>query len=338
MKRLLILVLAALLIFGCASQTTKTPAGGENASPGGGTTAPANTSGGTPPGGETTPSGGETTPSGGTTTPPAESAFAAYDLAVKDVALNTSDLVVSYRQTATVTVDYEGKQKPTRYKVTFYDNGDLVATKTVDAPKSEEKVSFVFLPLEDTTHALKAKVELFDDEKVREDGPASNNEFSRSFDVSPIGMTSGDSGKEITTTLYQAQQFTVQNKIGIGTVWVYLKADSAPSDVQLLVELRDDSGGKPNKVLKTSRIDARSIGAPQWYALSYGLNSVFLTPGKYWVVMYLDEPSANKPVWIGTGSDSFEGNSATQDKSSGYGNIWNAAQGDSAFKVSTVPQ
>ncbi len=267
--------------------------------------------------------------------PPAESTYANYDLQIKDMILNTSTPTLSQYSTLSVKVAYEGKQKPSRYKVSYYDGTTLMESKTVNVPQQTEIVNFNWLALSDGTHGLKAIVELFEDEKVIEDGPANNNAMEKQFEIMPIGTPAAAGGKEISKQFKRGQQFIVSNNIGIGRISIYLKADKKPDDVLLAVELRQDNFNKPGSAIKSSRISARDISAAQWYKFSYGLNGVFLTPGKYWIVVYLDEESANKPVWV-SGSD-YDGKSAVLDTKEGYGNIWKEDSGNFAFRVSTTP-
>ncbi|MFA5077081.1 MAG: CARDB domain-containing protein [Candidatus Micrarchaeia archaeon] len=335
MNKFVILALAAIMLVGCTQQVPKLP---NVTIPG---TTPSvnvtvNTSGTTQTSGQgqqanQTDSTGQT---GGQTV----SSFNHYDLFVKDVSFNTSAPVVSFFTTMTVKVGYEGKMKPAKYKITYYDNNDLVQSKTILAPKEEESASFYWLPVSDGNHALRIVVETLD-ETTTEDGPASNNQVERSLGVLPIGVSGGSSGKEITTRFYRAQQFEVQNKIGIGAVSLYLKSDRMPKDVQLVVQLRRDDLGKPGigaNILKTDYLSAKSIDAPQWFTISYGTNGLYLDQGKYWVVAYLAEDSPDSPQWINSAT-SYPGASAVLDKTEGYGNIWNSDSGSFAFEVSTSP-
>lgn len=264
------------------------------------------------------------------------SQYATYDLSIKDIAFNVSP-ILSFHTKLSVKVTYEGQSKPSRYKVTYYDNEMLRESKIVNSPGPEETVVFFWLPFSDGKHVIKVVVESLDEVNL-EDGPKSNNEFEKNLDVAPISFTSEETGKEISARYYRAQQFIVQNKIGIGSIAVYLKANERVDDVQMGLELRRDDFNKPGKVIRTSWLAAKDlwVGSPQWVTISYGVNGVYLEPGKYWIALYLAEDSVNKPVWIGASVDSYEGKSAILDKEEGYGNIWREDSGDFTFKVSTA--
>lgn len=272
-----------------------------------------------------------------TITPPI-SPYANYNLAIEGVGLNNTP-TVSFFSTLSVKVSYEGGKAPSKYKVTYYDNGNLVEAKTVTSPSAEETVQFFWLPLSDGQHTLRMRVDSLD-EVVTEDGPAADNEVQQSSDVQSIGLFDGDSGKEVSVRYWRAQQFIVQNKIGIGSISVYLRANERPDDVQIGLELRRDDFNKPGTKMKGNWLSATDIwvGAPQWLKVSYGTNGVYLEPGKYWIVLYLQESSANNPVWVRADADAYAGKSAQLDKEEGYGNIWHDDTGDYAFKVSTLPQ
>ncbi|VVB97959.1 Uncharacterised protein [uncultured archaeon] len=330
MKRFLVLLAIAVLLLGCTQPIA--PGGGNQS---GGHVTPSNTT----PGGSTPNSSGSGTQTGnGTQTnqPPA-SQFANYDLSIAQITLNTTQPTVSFFSGLNVEVKYDGMQKPSRYKVTYYDNGNLVETKTVASPSADEKVSFVWLPTTDGAHTINATVETYEEEKLKEDGPASNNGLSADFTVPPIMTVEGSDSLQFNSRFYRAQQFIVQNKIGIGTIAVDLKADQPIGDVPLIIELREDSGDKPATLLRTTTLSAKYLGSPQWYTISYGTNGVYLTKSKYWIVVYLGGDSENSPAWV-TASGQYDGKSSVLDKSSGYGNVWSQQQGAFAFKVSTTPQ
>ncbi|MDD5337460.1 MAG: CARDB domain-containing protein [Candidatus ainarchaeum sp.] len=338
MNKLIILALVAIVLVGC-TQVPKMP---NVTLPGTHANVSANTTPGIVPPVNQDQQGtqGQNASEGQNATQNAtqQSAFNHYDLSIKDVSFNTSAPVVSFFTTMTVTVGYEGKLKPAKYQVTYYDNNELVQSKTIGptpAPTEEETASFYWLPTSDGTHTLKVVVESLDG-ATPEDGPASNNQMEKQVTVLPIGVFDGTVGKEVTARFYRAQQFTVQNKIGIGTLFLYLKSDRTPKDVQMVVEIRKDSVDTPGAVVKTKYLSAKNINTLQWFPVSYGTNGLYLEQGKYWVVLYLAEDSPDNPQWMYT-TDTYPGKSAVLDKTQSYGNIWSIDSGAFAFKISTSP-
>lgn len=340
MKKLVFaFALAALMLFGCTQLSG--PSGAKNTT--GAPVAAANVTQGTASGQANTSAGAanNTAPNGTANASAPEtpvSRFAHYDLSVSDIRMNTTNPSLSFYNGLSATVRYEGQTKPSRYQVIFSEGGDPITAKTVESPNPEENVSFDWLALADGDHNVTVSVQTFADEKVTEDGPTSNNAVSSVIRISPIGTVPGDGGYEVDGRYKRAQEFVVGHRIGVGSVELYLKADARPDDVPLVVEIRRNDVNAPgmsSPPLKQTRLSAKDIGPAAWYRVSYGVNGLYLDPGKYWIVAYLEDNSNSNPTWV-SGS-AYGEQSAVLDRESGSGNIWTAGGGAYAFRVSTSP-
>ncbi|MBU0586160.1 hypothetical protein KJ780_01475 [Candidatus Micrarchaeota archaeon] len=268
------------------------------------------------------------------TTNPEQPSYSTYDLSI--TGLSTSpDPTISYYVTISVDVECKGKKKPAGYKISYYLNDEYIASQTVLSPAEKELVEFQWFAVQDKEYTLKADVETFTDEQIAEEGPTSNNEMETTFTILPIETKPTSTGTDILADAYIAQQFTVGNTLSISSISLYLDAPFPPEDVQLVIELKKDSLNKPGTLLKTSRLSAMNIGSsPNWYKLSYGLNNVPLSAGKYWIIVYLEENCEHKPRWINAEGYS-EGTGATAEIQTSSALEWNNFAEDFAFKVST---
>jgi hypothetical protein len=242
--------------------------------------------------------GANNTPAANNSTAPIKPVynFKNYDASVTSLNVEGTP-VLSQISRVDATVEVAGNARPSAIVATLSDNGEIVDTKEIQNPSERESVQFSWMVYSEGTHTLKVEC-AGKDPAIAEDGTLSNNAKSGDYDAIPIGAFDAASAKDLSESTAYAQQFTVANKIGIGSLAVYLTAEKgAPQDVQIIIELRRDNLNTPGQVIVTRQLDARRITSDGWYPVTYGRNGYYLEPGKYWISIYLAEASSPAPQW-----------------------------------------
>jgi hypothetical protein len=117
--------------------------------------------------------------------------------------------------------------------------------------------------------------------------------YSRDWTVKSLGSddTKGPENDAVTFKEWRAMSVDVGSSIKLGKVKIFMKriADKTEKGTNILVEIRDDAGGKPGALVASSKkpITATTL-SDNWISFDYP-DTPLLSPGKKWVVVKIEQ-------------------------------------------------
>ncbi|MBN1170092.1 hypothetical protein JXA56_03635 [Candidatus Micrarchaeota archaeon] len=117
--------------------------------------------------------------------------------------------------------------------------------------------------------------------------------YSRDWEVTALGHTDtlGTNYDTISYKEWLAMEFDIQNSVEVGQVRVFMMRQNPNTlpDSTVIMEIRKDSSGKPGDVIaqKILPIKDTTLSA-NWIRFNLDKKAT-LSPGKYWVVMRVDQ-------------------------------------------------
>jgi len=226
-----------------------------------------------------------------------------YDLVVKDITTWPRTVYVGQNYSVRATFQIYGRHPPLAYHVNFLDGNQTLYDGNVYNPELIHWVELNMTKAGEEPKNLRAEITNIDPLHPEPESIRSNNMMRKTIFFQPIGYYGTCDAcmhlyyDAVNFVMRQAQSFTVDYELDVHRIGFYLRAPFPNrNDSAILVELRNDTGGKPGPLIATSSINAGEVGPELGWHYAHFQN-VTVPPGKYWITLMINDTKSYGVQW-----------------------------------------